>query len=384
MESRRHTPSPYKNLDKKLTKFVFTREENISLPDVKKTNKSYSLLKDEGQASSIANLQKKIEFFLTEVEDRLDNIRKSPSPEVSLYKPSLDVSDISNKSYQFISETTHKHFSTTPTNRKSDFSPSPLKLLGKVRAKSIEKQEIQNKKSIVALMKSSNAFEKDQQIDKEIFNKLQKDLGNSKKPLIESLYTEIHNKETVYDAYKQYARGKSEYDKESPTSVYSKKCNDEHVPPIPIFTYIQDQSLILNRYNLNDNLCNVINESLYTLKNLRQIHLDECGITDQGGAYLLKGIATQGNIISFYYTRNEIGSKFADEFKKNSINFQFQEINLNRCRYTGSSLVETLRAINMCKHITKLFLSELGLSALAIDQICRCLRKTTLIELDLS
>ncbi|CAG9314269.1 unnamed protein product [Blepharisma stoltei] len=376
MATERNSPLYLRNEHTHIISPILETKDNIHLPEIKSPGiqPSFITQNDESWQSGkkdAISLQRKIDFFLTEIEDRLESIRKSPHKDNSLY---------SNPSPTNFSDISLRHISVTPTLKNPPISP--LKIQGKILRK--VKEKIEKKKSIENLMRSTNEFTQDTEKNEGLIEDLRKELQNTKTPLIESLYSEIQSKENAYDAYRKYGRSKNEYDEDSSLSVFSKKCTEEQIPPLPVLAHAKEHSLILNRYKMNDQLCRAISDSIKTMKNLMQIHLDECGISDQGGANLLKGISTNTNIQSLYYTRNEIGSNFAKELNKMIASAQITEINLNACRFTPMNVVEALKALPLSRTLRKLYISDLGLNNLAMDQVCRVLRKNILTELDLS
>lgn len=303
----------------------------------------------------IKKIQDKVEMFLTEVDEKIDFIKAHPAGS----KSPIDYMPV-------------KPLTTTP--RKIP-QPSPTKLTILKR----KKKSSEARRSIENLMRTQKDFH-NKKSKEELLFKLQKSLGNIRTPCIEDLYSKIIKNEHSFETYKNL-RHNTEID---PFKIFNQVCSNEKIPPVPILSKIQDNSLILNRYRISDPMCSALSDALSFLPNLIKIHLDENSMTDLGGMTLLRGLILQKHIKSFYYTHNEIGANFSKVFKEFIISCPLTELNLRGCKVMGSYLFDLIRCLHVCKTMKKLYLSEIGFPNNCVERLSRYVKRSGINELDLS
>ena len=304
--------------------------------------------------SEISKVQAKAEFFMTELEDRMDYLKSNPG------LPKLPA------------DYTPKR--TRPeTPKKAELTPPP-KLSFLNRTPKVQERQ----SSMESLMKTSNDLST--QMREETIMKLQKSLGAIKTPCIEDLFVQITRNEHSFQTYKNL-RHHPDYDH---FSVFNQVCSNERTPPIPVLSKMQNHSLILNRYRINETLATALGDAFTVMPFLKKLHLDENAITDLGGSLLLKGLSSQKTIDSFYYTSNEIGPKFIVECREFVRCSPLTELNFRGCKVVGNSLINIFAALRHCRTLKKLNLSELGLSNALMEKFCRYIKKSSVMELDLS
>ena len=298
--------------------------------------------------------EEKADFFMTELDERIDFLKANPP----VPRTPLDFLPIKPRSV---------------SQKKITEPPPPFLPLDKRRRRKVER-----KSSLEDLMKTSNNFQSKTRGD--IIIKLQKSLGAIKTPCIEALYAEISRKEHSFEVYKNI-RNREEID---PFIAFNHACTNEKIPPIPLLSHIQDNSLVLNRYRISDPIANALSGALSLMPYLQKLHLDENAISDAGGGEIIKALAQQSQIASFFYTHNEFGKKMCDTLKPFLKSCPLTELNFRGAKCLGNSAFEIIDSLSACKTLKKLYLSELGLSDACMLRFDRYIKRSKIIELDLS
>jgi hypothetical protein len=117
---------------------------------------------------------------------------------------------------------------------------------------------------------------------------------------------------------------------------------------------------------------------------LKSVHLDENGINDNAGAEILKGLVAHGTVTSFFYTNNEIGSLFLQQFELLTSQNMLNEINFKGCKVPGQVLNDLILSLRPLQSLKKLTLSELSLSSISIEKLAKVLEESRLTYLDIS
>jgi hypothetical protein len=304
----------------------------------------------------INEIQNKADAFITEIDDRINYVKLNPPVPKSP------------------SELISPKIRTQTSKKMAQPSPPPQPHL------SVQKRSVKKKRnnSIEDLMRTTRD-PKDKNREEIIFE-LQKSLGNIKTPCIEGLYAKISRNEYSFQTYKKI-RNNDDID---PFVAFNQVCSAEHMPPIPLLTHIQDNTLTLNRYRINDTIALALGDSLALMPYLKKLHLDENSISDAGGANLLKGLIAQQQITSFFYTSNEIGQKFINKFKDFLRLCPVTEISLRGCKTPPNLLIDLVPCFRTNKKIKKLCLSEIGLNNSFMTKFCKYIRRSNIAELDLS
>ena len=340
-----------------------SRRPKPSLTPIQNLNFYYTPKKeDTSLINSLDQIEKQVLGVITEVDDKISYLQSHPkkyyTPEPYSSKK-VTLEPISLQKSKFHINALH-------------LSPSPLG--------NPSKKYLSRKTSIVKLMQSTNSFNLPKLYRESLMHKLTKQINRSKKPCIQGIFSEILSKEGIFDAYKQRA---SETPSPCPYLNYSKTCEAEKSPPVPVLTHAQDTSLVLNRYNLGKGISTALSKAISLMPHLRAVHLDENGLSDAAGAEILKGLACHGTISSFYYTHNEIGPRFFSEFSHLSTT-PLIELNFKGCKISRQIIVEFMWEIRLFRSLKKLCLAETGLSVLAVEKLARVLAHSRLVYLDLS
>lgn len=338
------------------------RKVKVSLTPIPQRNFYLPLSKDENELlGSIEAVEKEVLGVINEVEGKIAYLKANPrkfySPEPAQFR---------------LAGLRHNEYGQLESRR------SPLKLSGQAIEQKMQKFS-SRKNSIVRLMQSTNSFNLPKQYRDNLMNKLVKQIDKHKKPCIQGLFSEIIQKESLFSMYKQRDNNKN-----SPNAAFCQACDDEKSAPLPLLKHQQDSSLVLNRYNLSKGLASALARAASYMPYLKSIHLDENGLTDQGGSEILKGIISHGGITSFLYTHNDIGVFFLKQFEiLAKLNF-LKELNFKGCKVSGQNLNDLISNLKLFKYLKKLTLSELTLSSLSIEKLARVLEKSKIMYLDLS
>jgi hypothetical protein len=313
--------------------------------------------------TSLEEIEKKVLNVITDVEDKLAYLKAHP------------------KHFYPSEQTTYKKHTVSLCPSKSNkVQNSPFKLCSKSIEKKIEKFT-SRKNSMVKLMQSTNSFKLPKIYKEGLMNKLIKKIDKYKKPCIQGLFSEIINKESIFEGFKNRNVGIEEL---KPSEAYGQICDQEKNAPLPVLTRTQDSALVLNRYNIGKGIALALSKAISLMPYIKQVHLDENGISDKAGAELLKGLVLNGEISSFYYTRNEIGPNFISAFQEFSQCESLVELNFKGCKATGQQLIDLVWSLRFCKSLKKLILAELPLSAISIEKLAKVLEASKIMLLDLS
>ena len=315
--------------------------------------------------ASFHQLQSKPYSFLSKFEKEIYTAYKTRYPEVNTIEKNTDffMTEIGERPVKPRSE----------SEKKITQQRSTCLSVQKRKGKKLER-----KSSIEDLLNTSNNFHKKPR--GEILMKLQKSLGAIKTPCIEELYADISRKEHTFEIYKNI-RNKEEID---PFIVFSQACTNEKVPPIPLLSHLQDGSLVLNRYRISDPIANAFSGALSLMPYLQKLHLDDNAISDKSGAEIIKALTQQSQIHSFFYTHNEFGKKMCEVLKAFLKSCPLTELNFRGIKSLGNSSLDLISSLGVCKTLKKLYLSEIGLSDACMSRFGRYIRRSKIIELDLS
>ena len=95
-----------------------------------------------------------------------------------------------------------------------------------------------------------------------------------------------------------------------------------HVIGLPTMTHIsEDGTLSLTGYKVNSGLCSALGDFLGKNTHqtspfvVRNLILDDNGISDSDFANILRGIRQQGKLLSFSYSQNEFGPLSLEQLK---------------------------------------------------------------------
>jgi hypothetical protein len=304
--------------------------------------------------SEITKIENKADFFMTELDDRIDFLKSNPG------LPKLPA-DYTPKRVR------------PETPKKTDLTPPPkLSLLN--RSPRLEERP----SSIESLMKTSKDLSR--KLREETLMKLQKSLGAIKSPCIEDLFVQITRNEHSFMTYKNLRH----HPDSDHFAVFNQVCSNGRTPPIPILSKMQNHSLILNRYRISEAIAHALGDAFAVMPFLKKLHLDENSISDKGGSLILKGLTSQKALDSLYYSNNEIGPKFILECRELVRGAPLIEVNFRGCKVVGNALINIFAALRQCKTLKKLNLSEIGLNNAFMEKFCRYIKKSTVHELDLS
>ena len=337
-----------------LSPINFMRNSRMENSFMSKFEKEVAFVCQENN-KSIKTIEDKIDFFLTEANERIDYLKAHPP------SPKAPFDYIPPKVRQL-------------TPKKKTQAPPPSLPLQKLRLQSLPKKN----RSIEDLLKTSENFSSKKK--DELILQLQKSIGAIKTPCIEGLYAQISRNEHSFETYKNL-RHNNEID---PFSTFNLVCSNEHVPPIPLLRHLQDSSLILNRYRMSETIATALSEAITLMPYLKKLHLDENFLSDAGGAALLKGLSMQEQLYSFFYTNNEIGQKFSKEFKVFVQKCPITELNFRGCKVPGHYLKEIIEGFRALKGLKKLYLSEIGFPDSCMEKFSKYIRRAQISELDLS
>lgn len=338
------------------------RRTKVSLTPIPNANFYFPSSKQETELiSSIEAVEQQVLKVINEVDDKLAYIKANPR---KFYSP--EPLQIRRSNYK-------SHLEDLKSRK------SPFKLTEKSIEAHLSKLS-SRKNSMVRLMQSTNSFNFQKQYKDSLMSKLVKQIDKSKKPCIQGIFSEIVRKESMFEAYKQRKNSQSC----SPAFVFSQVCQDEKCAPLPVLAHEQDTCLVLNRYNLNKGVCSALAKAFSLMPYLKSVHLDENGISDVAGAEILKGLVAHGMVTSFFYTHNDIGNSFLQQFEALALQNVLVEINFKACKVGGQVLVDLIWSLRNLVGLRKLTLSELSLSPVSIEKLAKVLEEAKLIYLDIS
>lgn len=304
--------------------------------------------------SEIKKVKAKVDVFMTEIDDRIDQIKSNPP--------------FTRPSFEYIPNNTNPEIP-----KPAELTPPP-----KLTFLNRQPRKQERRSSIEALMKTQTDFKN--QSKEEIIMKLQKSLGAIKTPCIEDLFVKITRNEHSFNTYKNLRH----FADADHFSIYNQVCSQERSPPVPILSKMQNHGLVLNRYRINETIAAALGDAFSVMPFLQKLHLDENAISDHGGSLIVRGLSSQRQLVSFYYTNNEVGPKLIHECNELFKNSLLTELNFRGCKVIANSLIDIFRSLRYCKSLKKLILSELGLNNSFMTKLCRYIKRSDVIELDLS
>lgn len=315
------------------------------------------------EENSEISCDQRIQFYLMSLEQEIN--------ELSTTMPS-----IRNRA----ASTSSGDFGVSSSDRNNEKIRAELEVIRKYKEKT--KEHERRSKKLKFLDQPDPVLVKNNK-QNELLNDIQGRLSNRKYPCIEDLYFQISKKHKIYRNYKNRIndlQGK----KTVPESLFVRECLTEKCSPLPVLSHVRDSTLVLNRYNLSDAIAIGVGSAIPNLGFLKTIHLDQCGLSDTGGAAILKGITAQGHVTSFYYTRNTIGPKFTREVKNFALKTLIVEVNFKGCRSASGNTSALLENLYAARLIEKMNLSEIRLSNISMVKVSKFLKRKKLLELDLS
>jgi hypothetical protein len=334
-------------------------------------------------------------MFITDIDSRLGFLKNSSSPDAETPRNSRRiVAPINHKEYrsssqepivshqpgmnQFLSQVL-SDVDSPAARRKLSVDKNRAEMIrnrAKAKAKTGSREYIFHKQPKSQRTKRS----------KKVPSSLRETQREFKLPGIEDALKRFSVKQDIFSAYRNGDKASFSGDPDSdPTVRYSTTCIEQGVPPLPILSYIQDQQLVLNMYSLSYKYCKAFGMSACSLYDLQHVYLDDNNISDQGGSEILKGLAAQSMIRTLYYTRNEIGVRFAEQFESlvNSSKHLI-DINFRGCKYNFHAMSNLIDHIATIPLVKKCILADLSLSDPLIDKICTVFASKKILELDLS
>lgn len=334
-----------------------------------------------------------MEMFITDIDSRLGFLKNSASPDV----------ETPRNSRRIVPPINHKEYRSSSQEPIISYQPVLNQFLSKVMP-DIDTPEVKRKLSVDrtraetirnrAKAKTSSReyifFKRTKSRISKRSNKgppsLRETHQELKLPGIEDTLNRFAIKQDIFLAYRNGDKASFSGDPDSdPTVRYSTTCIEQGVPPLPILSYIQDQQLVLNMYSLSNKYCKAFGMSACSLYDLQHVYLDDNYISDEGGSEILKGFAVQGMIRTLYYTRNEIGVKFAEQFENLVDNSKHLiDINFRGCKYNFHAMCNLFDHIAKIPIVRKCILADLSLSDHLIDKLCKAFTYKKIIELDLS
>lgn len=323
-------------------------------------------------------LETDMKLYLTEVEERMDTVNATTGRIRVSSKSPCKIPDEKRTKTAFFPEIVT---SATARNRSTSEEPKPLRLQP---SKALHTALIRppQKDSLTNLFSASNGFEEDFEHIESVVEKLKADRSELPAPCLEDLLVEVLTRHQLHAAYK-HAIWPSAEGTADPLVVFSKACDELQVTPVPALAKITGNKLVLNRYQLQTGLCQALGRTLPIISNLRIVHLDANAISDAGGSALLIGILQHGKITSFYYTRNEVGFKVVETLKMMK-NGEINELSLRGCKVNLRALGPLVTAVLQLREVVKLCLAEIGLSDAAIRELVVGLRRSRVVNLDIS
>jgi len=317
--------------------------------------------------SRVTAIESEVRTYLTQVEERIGNLK---------FRMSVD---------QSLPQSPHKPLLSpikTPVNlRSSSENPKSHSLpLNLRRSRALPKPPRAKKDSLTALMQS-DGFEEDWNKVEHIVEKLKADRSVLPAPCLDDLLEQVRTRQQLQDAYKRSIW--PSYAGNSALDVFSTACEAMGVAPVPAIAKVAGSKLVLNRYQLQNGLCKALAKAIPALGQLKTLHLDQNAISDAGGAALIAGVAQQHAIQSFFYTRNELGLRVAEELA-GLTESNVTEICFNGCKVVNSALPNVISAALRIKSLSKLSLSDIGLQESAISALISGLKRSKLSHLDLS
>lgn len=205
-------------------------------------------------------------------------------------------------------------------------------------------------------------------------------------PCLPEMLKEVSTKHDTFREFLSQKKPSYMFESKNPHAQFSKQCIDGNLPPLPVLAHIKGSSLVLNRYSLSEVVAKGLSQAIPQLDQLKTLHLDENGLNDISGAMIVKAIAAQGQIESFYYTRNAIGARFIEEFEAfaNSGVCLIRELSIRGCRCQGGIIKRLIKCLPQLKHLSKLNFSECTLPDDVSGLLGKYLRRSSLLSLDIS
>jgi hypothetical protein len=204
-------------------------------------------------------------------------------------------------------------------------------------------------------------------------------------PCLPEMLKEVSTKnETFQEFVVQKKNASYLFEPHNPHAQFTKQCIDGNLPPLPVLAHVKGHTLVLNRYALSEVVTKGLSKAIPHLSQLQVLHLDENGLTDASGAMIVHAVAQQGNIHSFFYTRNAIGNRFIEAFEALSEDCLIKELSFRGCRVLGGVTMRVVKCLPVLKTLSKLNLAELSLPDDVSTAIGKYLRYATLRSLDIS
>ena len=206
-----------------------------------------------------------------------------------------------------------------------DLPPEEYKRSLETRLISQCRQRVEKTEALRSFLKPKDPVKEAENKKHDLIAHIQRSLFDKRSPCIEDIYFKVSKKSSLFNNYKYHGRAKAV--PEQSELNFSYECIANKCSPVPILAHIKENQLVLNRYNMHDPICFGLSASLPDLSHLKSLHLDQCGISDEGGAAILQGISKQRTLKSFYYTKNVIGHKFARAFRLVVSSTELEELN---------------------------------------------------------